>query len=88
MIPFHLPAVIDKPLSIFVFNLVGLGSMPPLLVAFIAAKLNVPYAFEVLFVLLFICWFTCAICWLWYVSGKLSGKYRDIIPRPWREQVW
>jgi ABC-type polysaccharide/polyol phosphate export permease len=88
VIKFRLPVLIDKPLSMFVFNLVGFTGVPILLVAFVAVWFNVPYAFGVFFVLFFTCWLTCAVCWLGYVSGKLSGKYRNITPRPWREQVW
>jgi hypothetical protein len=64
----------DRPRSLFVFNLVAFGSLPILLVAFFAAWLNVPYAYQVFGVLLVACWLTCAACWLWYMSGKLSDK--------------
>jgi len=88
VIKFRLPALIDKPRSIFVLNLVGWVGMPILFVAFVAARLRVPCAFQIFVFLFLICFSTCAVCWLGYLSGKLSGKYKNLTPRPWREQVW
>jgi uncharacterized membrane protein YGL010W len=34
------------------------------------------------------CWATFAICWAIFFVGQLSGRYRNMRPRPWREQVW
>jgi hypothetical protein len=34
------------------------------------------------------CWFVAVIALLVFLPGHLSGKYRDLPARPWKEQVW
>ncbi len=34
------------------------------------------------------CWTAFAVCGVVLLVGQVSGRYQNIEPRPWREQVW
>ena len=79
----------DKPKS-WVFGicavLVALLIVAPLM--FISHGLNLPMIYELLGMGFVACWVVFAASWLVFIIGLLSGKYRQLEPRAWRDQVW
>jgi len=35
-----------------------------------------------------ICWLSFAVCWVGSIVGLVSGRYRNMQDRAWRDQVW
>jgi hypothetical protein len=58
------------------------------LVGFAAASFELEWL-TISLIFAFVCfWLVGAICWVGYVVGVFSGRYRGITSKPWREQVW
>jgi uncharacterized membrane protein HdeD (DUF308 family) len=78
----------DKPKSWVLTVLSGLLGLAIGLLAFAAdwAELNVLSALlKALFVL---CWIAGAVSWCGFALGMLSGKYKAMQARSWKEQIW
>ena len=78
----------DKPRSWVVAISAGLLGLLFGLIAFGAAWADMPAIKTLFFFAFAACWAIFAMCWVIFIVGHLSGRYRSIQPRPWREQVW
>ena len=79
---------LDKPRSWTLFILAGLSGVAAGLLAFVAATFEVR-ALAVAGVVIFVtCWSVGVVSWLIFVSGLVRGRYRNLKPAPWKEQIW
>jgi hypothetical protein len=58
------------------------------LLAFCAALLQFGWVMLALMVMFVGLWCVALISWFGFVFGKLTGRYRNLTPRPWKNQVW
>jgi hypothetical protein len=58
------------------------------LLGFGAATLELIWLQIPLMVIFVVCWLVGAICRVGYVHGIFSRRYRNIVEKPWSEQVW
>jgi hypothetical protein len=56
--------------------------------AAIGKAYELPLLFKAGFVLFLLCWLACALCIAFFGGNFLSGAYRDIQEKSWRDQVW
>jgi tellurite resistance protein TehA-like permease len=78
----------DKPKSWVVSTLAGLVGLAMGLVSFIAAWGGINWLKSVAIFLFAICWLVFAATWLLFVSGLLSGRYKNVQPKEWSKQLW
>ena len=78
----------DKPRFWVVFTLAGLVGLAAGLVAFAAAWSDFEALSAVFKVVFVICWAVGAFSWVGFAAGMLTGKYRGMVDRPWKEQLW
>lgn len=58
------------------------------LVGFVFAWLGVKPIQAIAIFLFAICWLTFALSWLVFVFRLLSGRYRNLQPKVWAQQIW
>jgi len=58
------------------------------LVAFVAAFFELRIIQFVAMALFVTCWVIAAVSWVVFAIRFVSGQYRNIEARPWKEQVW
>jgi len=78
----------DKPKFWVICVLAGLCGLGAGLLAFGASWLQLTVLSWFFMAIFFVCWSTFVISWIGFISGLLSGRYRGITEKPWREQVW
>ena len=78
----------DKPRSWVIAICAGLLGLLLGAVAFAAAWLEIPIVKNLATALFVGCWVIFAVCWLVFIVGQISGRYKGLRSRPWREQVW
>jgi len=78
----------DKPRSWVIGVLAGLSGLGVGLIAFAAAALSIEWVKVVAITLFVACWATFAVSWLVFVSGLITGRYANLEPRNWSEQLW
>jgi heme O synthase-like polyprenyltransferase len=79
---------LDKPRSWTLFVVSGLVGMAIGLVGFVAASFELR-AVQILAMGLFmVCWTVAAVSWVVFVIRFVTGQYRNIQARAWKEQVW
>lgn len=78
----------DKPRFWVVFVLAGLLGLLFGLVAFAAEWANLGWAAGPCKAAFFVAWLVAAFSGVGFAAGLLSGKYKSLSERPWKEQVW
>jgi hypothetical protein len=78
----------DKPRFWVLGVLAALSGLFFGLVAFISSAMNLPMLKNIFVVPFMACWLVFAISWLGFLFGLLTGRYHQMEPRPWSEQVW
>jgi len=78
----------DKPRSWVVGVCAGLIGMAVGLVGFFFAWLGIKPVQAVAVFLFAICWLTFAASWLFFVLRLISGRYRNLQPKEWQQQIW
>ncbi len=78
----------DKPRSWVIAISAGLLGLLMGIAAFGAAWAEYEVIKTVFFAAFAACWVLFVVCWVVFIVGQVSGRYRTIQPRPWREQVW
>jgi hypothetical protein len=78
----------DKPRFWVVCVLAWLSGIAVGLIGFVATLYELPWLALPMMVLFVCCWLVGAVSWLGYIVGLLSGRYRNLITRPWSEQTW
>jgi len=78
----------DKPKSWVIFMLAGLAGLFSGLCAFLAAAYHWPVAKTVFIACFFACWGVAFFAGIVCAAGMLTGHYRGIGEKPWRDQVW
>ena len=79
---------LDKPRSWVIGLCAGLVGMAVGLVGFVFAWLGIKVIQAIAIGLFIICWVTFAVSWLVFVARLISGRYSNLQPKPWSEQVW
>ncbi len=78
----------DKPRFWVLFVLAGLSGMGVGLIGFGAAWFEQRWLASPMMLLFACCWLVAAVSWLGFIFGLLTGRYRNLSPRPWAEQIW
>lgn len=78
----------DKPRFWVIFILAGLITLAVGLAAFVAAWLELRLIEKILMTLLKLGWGVMAVSWLGFAFGVVSGRYRNLKSKAWKEQVW
>lgn len=78
----------NKPRFWIVFVLACLTGLGFGLLGFLAAWLELKLIYQVSITLFFVSWTVAATSWLGFAVGLISGRYRNIEHRRWKEQVW
>ena len=78
----------DKPRSWVVFICSGLLGMAVGVVGFGFAWLGIKIIQAIAIALFILCWVICAISWLVFIFSLVSGRYSNLQPKSWSEQVW
>jgi hypothetical protein len=78
----------DKPRFFVVFILAALAGFGVGVLAFISDWTGLVHLGNILKVAFAGCWAVAAFCWCGFDLGLVLGRYRDLQPRPWKEQVW
>lgn len=79
---------LDKPRSWVIFVSATLLGLAIGLTAFAAAWFDVTLR-RILATSLFVaCWLVAAVCWCIFMIRQGAGRYRDIEPKPWKDQIW
>ena len=79
---------LDKPRSWVIGICAGLAGMAVGLVGFVFAWQGIKVIQAIAIGLFIICWVTFAVSWLVFVVRLISGRYSNLQPKPWSEQVW
>jgi hypothetical protein len=58
------------------------------LLGFGAAWLEMTWLYMFFMAMFFVCWFIFMASWIGVMIGNISGRYRGITEKPWREQIW
>ncbi len=78
----------DKPKSWVIFILAGLIGLAVGLVGFAAAWAGISWLKGAAIFIFVLCWLVSAATWLVFIFGLLTGRYKNIQPREWGEQLW
>lgn len=78
----------DKPKSWVVGLLAGLVGLAVGLVAFAAAWAGISWLKSIAMFLFVLCWLAFAASWFVFIFGLLTGRYRNMQLKEWREQLW
>lgn len=78
----------DKPKSWVIFILAGLIGLAVGLVGFAAAWAGISWLKRAAIFIFVLCWLVSAATWLVFIFGLLTGRYKNIQPREWSEQLW
>ncbi len=78
----------DKPRSWVVTICAGLTGLAVGLIAFVATWLELPALKSAAFTAFLLSWAVLAIFGLVFLVRLSGGRYSNIEPRPWKEQVW
>lgn len=78
----------DKPRSWVVGVLAGLSGLTVGLIALAAAALGIASVKSFAIALFVVCWATCALSGLVFASGLITGRYANLKPKKWSEQLW
>jgi hypothetical protein len=78
----------DKPKSWVIFVLAGLGGLGVGLIGFGLRWLGFTTSANAAMVLFIGCWLVMAFAGLILAVRMLSGSYKDLQSKPWREQKW
>lgn len=78
----------DKPKSGVIFILACLVGLAIGLVGFAAAWAGISWLKSIFMLLFFTCWLVAAASWFVLMFGMLTGRYRNMQPKEWREQLW
>lgn len=78
----------DKPKSWVVGICAGLIGMAIGLVGFLFSWLGIKIIKDIAIGLFITCWATFAISWLVFIFRLISGRYSNLQPKPWSEQIW
>ena len=78
----------DKPKSWVVGILAGLVGLAVGFVAFTAAWTGISWLKSIAVFLFALCWLVAATSWFVFIFGLLTGRYRNMQPREWSEQLW
>ena len=80
----------NKPKFWVIGILAGLSALFSTALSFGAVWLGIPIPIvKALLIPVFaICWATFAVSWVGFAIGMLSGRYRNLTEKPWREQEW
>jgi hypothetical protein len=78
----------DKPKSFVVFTLAGFTGLAAGLLAFALGWAGFDIAFAIARALFVVCWFVGALFLLVFFVQTILGVYKDLEPKPWREQKW
>jgi uncharacterized membrane protein len=78
----------DKPKFFVIAVLSALAGLGVGMLAFIAAHFEVSQVSSVLLPAMFLCWLTMAISFAGLSIGLITGKYRAMAAKPWKDQLW
>jgi hypothetical protein len=78
----------DKPKSWVVGILAGLVGLSVGLVGFVAAWVGINWLKLLAIFFFAVCWLVFAATWFVFVFGLLTGRYKNIQPKVWSEQLW
>ena len=78
----------DKPRWWVIFILACLVGLGVGLLAFTAAWFGLTWVSRQLVPISLACWATAAVSWFGFMFGMVTGRYRNLEDRPWKEQVW
>jgi hypothetical protein len=78
----------DKPKSWVVGILAGLVGLCVGFVAVAAVMLGLNWLKQIAVAVFFLCGLVFGVTWLVFISGLLSGRYRNIQEKQWKEQLW
>ena len=79
---------LDKPKSWVIFICASLLSIAFGLLGFVIAMFGLKLIAIFPIALFAVCWFIGAISWLVFIFGLISGRYINLKPKPWSEQIW
>jgi hypothetical protein len=78
----------NKPKSLLVCFIAVLSALVVCLIGIIAANAEILWLFWIAAVLFLACWAISVVSTGIFFVRWLQGRYRRIVARPWREQVW
>jgi hypothetical protein len=78
----------DKPKSFVIFTVAALAGLGVGLLAFAFAWFGFNAAYVFATALFVVCWVVGALFLLLFAVQSVAGEYKDLQPKPWREQKW
>jgi CHASE2 domain-containing sensor protein len=78
----------NKPRFWVIGVLAGLAGLGFGVLAFCAAWLGVSILKACFMAAFIACWAIFVVAWFGCLSGFISGRYRGLSDKPWRDQVW
>lgn len=78
----------DKPKSWVIQMLAGFLGLLSGLTGFAAAWASIAWLSSVATFVFVLCWLVFAATWLVSIHGLLTGRYRNIKPKAWKDQQW
>lgn len=78
----------DKPKSWVVGILAGLVGLAVGLCGLIAAWAGINWLESLAIFSFTVCWLVFAAMWFVFAFGQITGRYKNIQPKEWSEQLW
>jgi hypothetical protein len=78
----------DKPKFFVIGVLAGLSGLATGIAAFVASVYEVAVIKSVLLAVVFLCWLIVAGSFIGFFVGTVTGKYRAMESKPWKDQIW